>query len=255
MSVRFLTARDIAFDRDGRGILDDVSLSISTGEVVALLGPNGAGKSTLFRILLGVLKPSRGVIAIEGRDIATFGRRELARQTAYVPQGHVTPFPYLVADVILLGRLPHSGLFSAASAEDLRVVRSIACELGLTPLLSCPYTEISGGERQLALLARAIAQGTSFLLLDEPLTGLDFGYQVRVLRLLSELAARGRGVLFSTHSPEHALQIDCRAVVIKDKSIIADAPARSVITTEMIERLYGVSVRAIPGMFWPIERA
>jgi iron complex transport system ATP-binding protein len=255
MSARSLAARNIVFDRDGQGILDDVGLSISTGEVVALLGPNGAGKSTLFRILLGVLKPRSGIVAIDGRNIATFRRRELARQTAYVPQGHVTPFPYLVADVILLGRLPHSGLFSAASAEDHRVVQGVADELGLTPLLSRPYTEISGGERQLALLARAIAQGASFLLLDEPLTGLDFGYQIRVLRLLSGLAARGRGVLFSTHSPEHALQIDCRAVVIKDQKIIADAPARRVITPEMIERLYGVTVSASPGMLWPVDRA
>ncbi|QGM98135.1 ABC transporter ATP-binding protein [Methylocystis parvus] len=245
-----LTARDITFSRGERRILDGVGLSISQGETVALLGPNGAGKSTLFRILLGLMKPDGGCIALNESDIANLGRRELARQIAYVPQGHVTPFPYLVADVILLGRLPHNGIFVEPNAKDRRVAHDVAAQLGLTPLLSRPYTEISGGERQLVLLARAIAQEAQFLVLDEPLTGLDFGFQIRVLRLLRHLADDGRGILFSTHHPEHALQIANRAAVLKDARVIADAPARSVITTEMIEKLYGVTLPA--PIDWPL---
>lgn len=239
VKIEGLAARLISFSRGQRAILDGINLSVSQGEVVALLGPNGAGKSTLFRILLGLLKPDRGCGTLNGSNIADLRRREVARQIAYVPQGHVTPFPYMVADVILLGRLPHNGVFVEPTTKDRSVVEDVAAQLGLTPLLSRPCTEISGGERQLVLIARAIAQEARFFVLDEPLTGLDFGYQMRVLQLLATLAAEGRGVLFSTHHPEHALQIAHRAAILKDARIIADAPPAEVVTCEMIERLYG----------------
>lgn len=248
-SAAALTACEIVFSRGNRPVLSGVDLSVAPGEIVALLGANGAGKSTLFRILLGLLKPQSGGVELDGRPLLQFARRQLARHIAYVPQGHATPFPYLVVDVILLGRLPHSGLFAAPKAQDRAVVEEIAALLGLTPLLSRPYTEISGGERQLVLLARALAQGARLLLLDEPLTGLDFGYQIRVLQLLSSLAAKGLGVLFSTHHPEHALRCASRAAVLMNGRIVADGPSTSVITAEMLERLYGVRITA--PMDWP----
>lgn len=245
LSVECLEALAVHFRRGARVILDDITISLKSGEIVALLGANGAGKSTLFRILLGFLKPERGEIRLGSEPLAGFSRRALAQRIAYVPQAHVAPFPYKVHDVVLLGRLAETGIFRAPQAADHLAVDEVLERLAITHLATRPYTEISGGERQLTLIARALAQGAGILILDEPMTGLDYGYQVRLLHHLVDLAGSGHSILFSTHNPEHAVRVATRIVVLRDGTIMADGPPAQIITPSLIRALYGVAVSTL----------
>ncbi|EAQ35148.1 ABC transporter, ATPase subunit [Nitrobacter sp. Nb-311A] len=244
-ATEYLEARAVHFRRGMRVILDDITIRLHSGEIVALLGANGAGKSTLFRIMLGFFKPERGEVRLNGKPLADFSRRALAQRIAYVPQAHVAPFPYKVRDVVLLGRLAETGIFRAPQAADRRAVDEVLERLAITHLAARRYTEISGGERQLTLIARALAQGASILVLDEPMTGLDYGYQVRLLQHLVDLAGGGRTVLLSTHNPEHAVQAATRIAVLRDGVIMADGPPEQIITPSLIRVLYGVAVSTL----------
>lgn len=238
-----LAAVGLGFSRGRRTILDGVDLQLASGEVLALLGPNGAGKSTLLRLLLGLLRPGCGAVLLDGRPLTHYTRRELARRVSYVPQVHVPPFPYTVEQIVALGRLATSGLMRSPGAGDLAVVRELLQRLGIAHLAARAYTEISGGERQLALIGRALAQGADFLVMDEPATGLDYGHQHRLLYRLRELAAAGYGVLFTTHHPEHALLAAERTVLLRDGRLAEAGPTAAVLTQAAIERLYGIRVR------------
>lgn len=244
-SAECLEARAVHFRRGTRVILDDITIRLHPGEIVALLGANGAGKSTLFRILLGFLRPERGEVRLDDRPLAEFSRRALAQRIAYVPQAHVAPFPYSVRDVVLLGRLAETGIFRTPQAADHQAVGEVLERLAITHLAARPYTEISGGERQLTLIARALTQGAGILVMDEPMTGLDYGYQVRLLQHLIDLAGSGHTILFSTHNPEHAVQVATRIAVLRDGAIMADGPPAQIITPPLIRALYGVAVSTL----------
>jgi iron complex transport system ATP-binding protein len=244
-SRRRLEGRDLFFSRGERPILSGASLTLREGEIITLLGANGAGKSTLFRLLLGFLKPERGAVELDGKKLASYSRREAARSIAYVPQSHAAPFPYRVRDVTALGRIAQSGLLRPPGREDGQAVAAALEKLGITHLADRRYTEISGGERQLTLIARALAQGARMLIMDEPMTGLDYGYQHKMLAQLSALARDGCGVLVSTHNPEHALLVADRVAILENGRITADGPAPEVVTSAMIERIYGVCVETV----------
>ncbi len=237
-----LQLRDLHFAYRGRAALRGVSFNVDHGEVVSLLGANGAGKSTLLRLVLGLLKPSSGEVLLAGAPILRMARRDVARQIAYVPQAHVPPFPFEVREVVMLGRLAETGLFASPRPADRAVVAECLERLGVAHLARRPYTEISGGERQLTLIARALAQGARLLILDEPMTGLDFGHQIRLLEGLRGLAAENYGILMTTHHPDHALAASTRAVLLKDARVLGDGPPRLTVTPEAIFRLYGVRV-------------
>lgn len=240
-----LVANNLHFRYRRRNVLNGVNLSLGTGEVVSLLGVNGAGKSTLLRLLLGLIEPSAGNVELAGRCIRTWRRRALAGHLAYVPQDHVAPFPFSVRDIVQLGRLPAGGLFRLPSKSDQGAVDAALALVGIGHLASRPYTEISGGERQLALIARALAQGARLLVLDEPASGLDYGHQLRLLDRLAGLAREGYGVLMSTHHPEHALLASTRVLLMKNGRIEADGPPRQVITGEGLQSLYGLSAEQL----------
>lgn len=244
-----LEGLDLHFSRGKRSVLDGVTFGFGAGEIVALLGANGAGKSTLFRLLLGFLPPKSGEARLDGRPLSSYSRREIARRVAYVPQGHVTPFPYTVREIVTLGRLPETGLLRAPRAEDRELVENVIARLGIERLIDRPYTEISGGERQLALIARALAQGAQLIVMDEPATGLDYGYQLRLMRHLVDLSADGHGVLVSTHHPEHAMQMATRLAILHDGRIEADGAPQEVVTAERMRRIYGVEVEVFDDPF------
>jgi iron complex transport system ATP-binding protein len=239
-----LHAEGVHFAYNGRAVLRGASLTIRPGEVVSLLGSNGAGKTTLLRLLLGLARPSSGSVCLNGKPLARYGRRELALHLAYVPQTHVTPFPYKVQEVAMLGRLPYTGLTRAPSREDQRVVGATLERLGIAHLAERPYSQVSGGERQLTLIARALAQGARILVMDEPVSGLDYGNQLRFLAHLRALAADGYSVVKATHHPEHALLAATRVVLLCDGAIVRDGPAGEVVTPDAIRQLYGVAVTA-----------
>jgi len=229
-------------DREvGRGL--DVKLQ--QGEVLALLGPNGSGKTTLLKTLLGILTPLAGEPTIDGTPIGRLSAGERARRIAYVPQSHTPSFAFTVETIVLMGRTAHGNLFSAPSAADRAVAARALERFGIAALSTRPYTMISGGERQLVLLARALAQEPRFIVLDEPTASLDFGNQGKVLREMRALAASGHGVLFTTHDPNHALRAADRAFLMRSGARLAEGKVREVLTRGRLEELYGTPVEAL----------
>lgn len=242
MNDAALHAMAICHAYRGKTVLRGAELQLQPGEVVSLLGANGAGKSTLLRILLGLLPAEAGEVRLNGRRLGDYPRRELARHLAYVPQVHNTPFPYRVRQVVTLGRLPANGLFAAPGAEDRAVVDRVLARLSIDKLADAPYTEISGGERQLVLIARALAQGSRLLVMDEPTSGLDYGNQIALLDLLRSLAADGYGILKTTHHPDHALAGSDRVAILQAGRIVANGPPAEVLSAKLLSELYGQPV-------------
>jgi iron complex transport system ATP-binding protein len=222
-----------------------LSVALATGEVLALLGPNGGGKTTLLKTLLGLLRPKAGEVMLGDKPLSDCSIRERARTIAYVPQVHVGTFAFTVETVVLMGRSAHGNLFSAPSAHDRAVAHASLERFGIARLSQRPYTEISGGERQLVLLARALAQEPQFIVLDEPTASLDFGNQGKVMREIKALAASGHGVLFTTHDPNHALRTADRAFLLRDGACIAEGPVANVLNRAQLEELYRAPVEQL----------
>lgn len=236
----------VGLHRQGRRVLDDVSLEIGAGRMTGLLGPNGAGKSTLLRLLLGLLRPDTGRVVLDGRDLSTCARREIARRIAYVPQGHMSLFPYIVRDVVALGRVSYSPFARHVGREDMAIVAEALERLSISHLAERPYTDLSGGERQAVLIARALAQGGPILVLDEPETGLDYGQQQRLYGLLRELATDGYAIMATTHDPLRAAVAFDHAVLLRHGRVMESGPAAQVLDAEGIARLYARDVGPDP---------
>lgn len=237
-----LEAHDIFFRYGSRTVLSGVSLRFEPGHVVSLLGPNGCGKTTFLKVLLGLLPPWRGEVRLDGVPIRELGPSRLARRIAYVPQAHRATFAYRVADVVVMGRLPHGALLGRFSARDRATADQVLERLGIAHLAERPYTELSGGERQLTLIARALAQGAETFVMDEPATALDYGHQVRLLQRIAALAKEGLTFIQSTHSPEHALWAADRVVLFRDGAVVADGAAGQEINAANLELLYRVPI-------------
>jgi len=240
-----LAGRDLAIGYGDRVVGRGLHVSLQQGEVLALLGPNGSGKTTLLKTLLGILPPLAGTALIDGKPITSYAAAERARRIAYVPQSHVPTFGFTVETVVLMGRTAHGSLFSAPSAADRLVAGRALERFGITSLKERPYTMISGGERQLVLLARALAQEPQFIVLDEPTASLDFGNQGKVMSEIRTLAAAGHGILFTTHDPNHALRAADRAFLIRDGQRIADGRVREVLTRARLQSLYGAPIEML----------
>jgi iron complex transport system ATP-binding protein len=238
-----LEARDLAFGYAGHPVGHGVTLAFEAGEIVCLLGPNGGGKTTFFKTLLGLLPPQGGAVFVDGSDLSRLARPEVARRLSYVPQAHAGYFPFTVRDVVLMGRTAHLGVFAAPSQHDRAVADEAIARMGLSHLSESEYTRISGGERQLALIARALAQAGRIVVMDEPTASLDFGNQVRVLEQVHALAEAGIGVVMSTHDPDQAfLCADRVALFHRGTLLCAETPERAV-TAEHLRLVYGVEVR------------
>jgi iron complex transport system ATP-binding protein len=241
-----LAVESLAFGYARRTVGRDVSFALGAGEVMCILGPNGSGKTTLLRTLLGLLPLQRGKIHFNGKDLQSLSRREIARVAGYVPQAHQPYFAYSVREMVLMGRSSHLGTFSAPGAHDREVAARVLESLGISQLAERPVTEISAGERQLALIARALAQEPRLLVMDEPTASLDFGNQVRVLERFSALAASGISILFSTHDPDQAFLAAQRALLLAEGTVLAIGAPREVIRADTLERLYHVAVQVVP---------
>jgi iron complex transport system ATP-binding protein len=238
-----LEARALGYGYPGRPVGRGLDLSLGAGEVVCVLGPNGGGKTTLFRTLLGLLAPQAGEVLLDGRSLAHLPREEVARRMGYVPQGHAVQFAFTVREAVLMGRTAHVGLFAAPGAADREAAEQAIATLGIESLAGRVVTELSGGERQLAMIARALAQGARALVLDEPTASLDFGNQVRVLREIRRLAAEGYAVVFSTHDPGQAFLAASRVLLLAHGGALRQGAPQEVITPQNLREVYGVEVR------------
>lgn len=240
-----IEGRDLTIGYPDRTVGRGLDVALSTGEVLALLGPNGGGKTTLLKTLLGLLKPKAGEVRLGDKPLDNYSIRERARVVAYVPQVHISTFAFTVETVVLMGRTAHGSLFSRPSGQDRAVAHAALERFGIAALASRPYTMISGGERQLVLLARALAQEPQFIVLDEPTASLDFGNQGKVMREIRALAKSGHGVLFTTHDPNHALRAADRAYLLREGTRIADGPVATVLNREQLEALYRATVERL----------
>jgi iron complex transport system ATP-binding protein len=231
----------------GRGplVLDDVSFALGAGDVLWLLGPNGSGKTTLLRCVLGLHAPTAGAIRIGGRDVSALAPAELARATAYVPQSSPAVFPFAAFDVVLMGRSPYLRFMASPTATDRALTRAAMTELGIDELAERRFDELSGGERQMVLIARALAQGSRVLVMDEPCAGLDYGNQVRILTTIRTLARQGYGIVLSSHVADHALLVGNRVALLRRGRLRGPGAPRDVITAAALSELYGTTIAVV----------
>jgi iron complex transport system ATP-binding protein len=240
-----LAARDLAFGFPLRRVGSGVTFALQPGDSLAVLGGNGAGKTTLLRTLLGLLPPLDGAVEIDDVAIASLPAERRAARIAYVPQHHMPAYGFSVTDAVLMGRASHIGTFARPGRGDHAIVEETLATLGIGALGSRAVTEISGGERQLVVIARALAQQASIVLLDEPTANLDFGNRVRVLRELDRLRSRGLTIVFTTHEPDQALAHADRALLLAEGRTLAFDTVERALTAANIERLYGTPVRLL----------
>ncbi|MEN6317908.1 MAG: ABC transporter ATP-binding protein [Syntrophaceae bacterium] len=227
-------------------ILRGVSFRVETGHMNTLLGPNGSGKTTLFKCIAGLWRHYEGAITCNGNDITSLSPEQRARILAVVPQEHEPPFPYTVFDAVLMGRASHVSLFSSPSPQDYEETETAIETLGISHLRERPYTKLSGGERQLVLIARALAQEAPLLLLDEPTSHLDFRNQILILNKVREIIRqKGLTALMTLHDPNLAMQFSDNIVMINGGHIISQGLPHEVLTGDNLKMMYGIDVSVI----------
>ncbi len=238
-----VSIRSAAFSYGDKEVWRDISLDVEHGETICLLGPNGCGKTTLLNCIHGDLSVKAGKICIDGRDIKTMNVTEIARKMGYVFQEHSAPFPYSSLEVVRMGRAPHLGLFQAPTREDTEQALAIMTEMGIRHLAGKRYTNISGGERQLVLIARTLCQDPEIILFDEPTSHLDFKNQALVLQTINFLADRGLTIIMTSHFPNHAWLLSSRVAMMNNNGFVAIGPAEEVMTEENLSDTYGLNVK------------
>jgi len=241
-----LEAKALSVGHAGRPpLLEGASFSLARGQAMALLGPNGSGKTTLLRCLLGLIDPQAGQVCIDTDDVHCMPPARRARRMAYVPQAVSPAFPFQVFDMVLMGRSAHLRFMADPARADVDAAQQALEHLGIGHLAQRRFDALSGGERQLTLLARALAQDAPFVVLDEPCASLDLGHQVEVLSALRALKREGRAVLMSTHLPEHALALGADALLIQRHGLAGPAPSEQLLQSELLSSLYGTPIEAV----------
>ena len=241
-----LQAHDVSFAYSRAGlrrklVLDQVSVNVERGTVVGLLGPNGSGKTTLLRILSGMVTPQSGHVVLNGQPMLSFTRRGLARQIAVVPQETYSTFDFTVLDIVLMGRYPHLGVFELEGADDLEIARAALAATDTSALETRMFATLSGGEKQRVVIASALAQAANLLLLDEPTSSLDLGYQFEIASILRRLnRERAATMVVSTHDLNFAAALCGRVVLLKEGRVIADGATEEILTASNVRALYGM---------------
>ncbi len=238
-----IEVNNIQFSYGKRAVLKDLSFRMEDGEFVCILGANGCGKTTLLKTMLGLLQPQSGSVLLYGEDIHKMDERKLAQKVAYIPQNHVPPFPFSVMDVVLMGRTPHMSKTYRPTANDRDIAMDALDRLGIRSYASRKYTELSGGQRQMVIISRAIAQQTKILIMDEPTASLDFGNQYLMLTQMLRLSKQKMSILMVTHNPEHALYCADRIVAMQDGRVLCEGGVGEVISESVLRDIYGMDVR------------
>mgnify|MGYP001661515206 CR=1 FL=1 len=237
-----IEVKNLRFRYGARPVIGDVSFTAEKGELLAVLGPNGVGKSTLFRCLLGFLKPVGGEILVDGKELGAYSRRELAKKIAYIPQSHSPAFDHTVLDNVLMGMTAQLGVFEQPGQAQREKALQMLRALGIEKLADRGCMKISGGERQLMLLARALVQDASMLIMDEPTANLDYGNSCRVMERVKKLGQTGYTIIFSTHDPNQAFSYATKVLALKDGGVMAVGAPEAVLTEDVLSRLYGIPV-------------
>jgi iron complex transport system ATP-binding protein len=236
----------LSFSYDKKGVLfRDVRFALEKGCLLSILGPNGAGKSTLLNCLMNLLSPQKGSVFLRGKPLKKMSAREIARGIGYVPQTHVPIYSYIVRDFIAMGRTPYLGPFQQPGTRDYALVEDAMTELGIWKLRDRSYAELSGGERQQVLIARAIVQQPEIIILDEPTSYLDYGNQQRALRLIESMVEKGYAVIMTTHTPDHAIRLGGLAGILDGEGNFTVGQAERLLTAERLSGLYDSDIRMV----------
>jgi iron complex transport system ATP-binding protein len=238
-----IRVREARFCYGQREVLKGIDLDIYRGEVLSILGPNGCGKTTLLRCIGGAAVVSDGSVRLGDVDVGSLPAPARARRVGFLFQDHTPTFPFAVRDIVVMGRAPHLGLIGSPGPADFAMADEALERVGMAHLKERSYTQLSGGERQLVLLARTLAQRPDVILLDEPTAHLDFRNQVLTLRIIRSLATDGMTMAMTTHDPNHALWIGGRAALMKEGRFVAVGPASDVITDATLSMAYDTDVR------------
>lgn len=229
----------------GKKVLDGINMEVASGDICCILGPNGVGKTTLFKTILKLIKPLGGQVMIDGDDISKWSEKRMAEKIAYVAQSHIPPFPYIVKDIIMLGRISSVGYFGQPSRYDYEVVEQVMDDMGISHLRERVYTDVSGGERQMVMIARALAQEPEMLVLDEPTSSLDYGNMLKVINRIRNLRSKGYGVIMTTHNPDHAFMCEAKTMLLQSGSRAVFGRASEVVTEKNLKEAYGADVKVI----------
>lgn len=239
MSVK---VENLCFAYDKHQVLKNVSFSASKNQLLSVLGPNGVGKSTLFSCILGLLPNYSGQIKVDGQDIRNVSAREMARCIAYIPQSHYPSFNYTVFDMVLMGTTQQVSMFSTPGKKQVERAEHAIERMGIEHLSRRGFSMISGGERQLAIIARALAQDAHTLIMDEPTANLDFGNQIKVLTQIKSLANDGYTIIQSTHNPDQTFLFSDLVLALKDGRVFSFGKPADIVNRELIHSLYGVDI-------------
>ena len=237
-----LCVKTLSVSYGTQAVLKNVSFSAEYGEILSILGPNGVGKSTLLRCLLGILPPYEGSVLLDGEDVQALSPSKLAKKMAYIPQSHDPVFHYTVFDMVLMGTAPRTGTFSVpGTAQKLRAEAAME-KLNIGELSRRDYRKLSGGQRQLVLMARAMAQGARMLLMDEPTASLDFANREKVMQTARAMAQSGCAVVMTTHDPEQAYRCSDRILALSGGKVLDCGTPQEIVCSEVLTRLYGLEV-------------
>jgi iron complex transport system ATP-binding protein len=243
-----IEAENIAFSYSremARPVFRDVSLTVRPGDVFCLLGPNGIGKSTLLKCLSGILHIQQGRIFLNGKNLSEFKLPEVAKHIGYVPQGLMSAFPFRIKDIIIMGRAPHLSVLASPSRADMEIAYKAMETVGVVHLADRPCNSVSGGEWQLTLIARALVQEPQILLLDEPTSHLDMGNQMKILRVIKDLANDGMTIVMASHFPDHAFLVANVVAILNNGRIAHVGAPEEVVTEKNLQVTYGVDVRVV----------
>lgn len=243
---RLLKVENASFSyRGGRVIFHDVNFAVDEGEIFTILGPNGAGKSTLLNSIVNLLKLKEGRILLEGKELSELKEREIAKKIAYVSQISTSTFDYSVREYVVMGRAPHIGIFGKPQAEDYAIADEVMERMGIGHLARKLYTQISGGERQQACVARAVVQKPKLIIFDEPTSALDYGNQLRTLELIKELSNQGYGVIMTTHNPDHVILLGGTVGILNREGEMETGPAEEMLEETRLSEIYRANLRMV----------
>lgn len=243
-----LNVKNIRVDYGRKTILDNLSFKLRQEEILCILGANGVGKTTLYNAILGFKKIKEGCITLDGVNIDKWSRKEFAKQVAYVPQFSNTFFPFKVIDVVVMGRNPYIGKFSEPSKEDYKIALQVLEDLGIIDLKNNSFTDLSGGEKQLVLIARALTQQTKILIMDEPTANLDFGNTLKLLSKIIKLKKDNRGILITSHSPQQVVAYATKVLMIKAGKVFQYGKPEKIINYDSVNELYNINIDDISEM-------